>query len=105
MEMAISFLASLAFLFKEKEIDAKVIFAGRTFYPKDSIQPLLIFLAEWNASSAEKGKLELPLSRDAVTLLLRSRKIPPRLENMPGAKALFLEDWQHLLVEKGILQI
>jgi uncharacterized protein (DUF58 family) len=105
MEIAISFLASLAFLFKEKEIDAKVVFPGRTFYPKDSIQPLLIFLAEWNASSAENGKVELPLSRESVALLLRSRKIPPRLENVPGAKALFLEDWQHLLVEKEILQI
>jgi uncharacterized protein (DUF58 family) len=104
MEMAISFLASLAFLFKEKEIDARVVFPGRTFYPKDSIQALLIYLSEWNAAP-EKGKLQLPSSRDAVALVLRSRNIPTRLEKILDAKALFIEDWQHLLVEKGVLQI
>jgi uncharacterized protein (DUF58 family) len=105
MEMAISFLASLAFLFKEKEVDARICFPGRTFFPKDSIEPLLVYLAEWDGSSKEDKKVELPPLREAVAIVVRSQKLISRVEKISGARALFIEDWQHLLVDKGILQL
>jgi len=105
VETAISFVASIAFFFKEHEIDARFIFPGNTFQPKESIHPLLIYLAEWDGSYAEGEILEKPSTTDAVALQLCSRAFPSRLPAVSGTRTLFIEDWQHLLVEERVVQI
>jgi uncharacterized protein (DUF58 family) len=103
MEKSISFLASLAFFFKEREIDARIVFPGNLFYLKDSIHPLLNFLAQWDGIYDQEAPLEMPKDNSAVALCLRSKEIPSRLVPIQGTRSLYLEDWQHLLMEDEIL--
>jgi len=105
-ESAVSFLASLAFLFKEKEIDARIVLPGNVFDTAISIIPLLSYLAEWNGKDSPNEKLELPESPEMVVLQLRSRRISSRLRLVSsGARNLYVEDWQHLMREDSTIEI
>jgi uncharacterized protein (DUF58 family) len=106
LETALSFAASLAFLFKEKEIDARIIFPGKVFDTAISIIPLLSYLAEWDGKFSSNEKLELPESKEMVVLQLRSRKFNSQIAlTGSGTRNLFVEDWQHLMREDSTIQI
>ncbi|MCI0416905.1 DUF58 domain-containing protein [bacterium] len=105
-ETAISFLASLAFLFREQEIDARIVLPGKVFDTAISIIPLLSYLAEWDGKDYSSEKLELPGSPETLVLQLRSRRFPSRLGLVSsGARNLYVEDWQHLMRQDSIIEI
>jgi uncharacterized protein (DUF58 family) len=103
MELAISFIASLAFFFRERDFDARIVFPGNSFLLKDSIHPLLNFLADWDGTFESNVPLEKPADSSTVALCLRSKLIPPRLTHVRGLRSLYLEDWQHLLIETEVI--
>ncbi len=104
-ETAISFLASLAFLFREKEIDARIVLPGKVFETGVSIIPLLTHLAEWDGKNTNET-VEFPESLEAVVLQLRSRRFSPRLGLVSaGVRTLYVEDWQHLMHEDSSIEV
>jgi uncharacterized protein (DUF58 family) len=106
LETALSFAASLAFLFKEKEIDARIVFPGKVFDTESSIVPLLSYLADWDGKHSSNEKLELPDSTEVVVLQLRSRKFNSRIGLVSAsARNLYVEDWQHLMREDSTIEI
>ena len=104
LDKGVSFLASLALLFLEKGITAKILFAGRSFdlsASGASILPLLDYLADLQTGPPQPGfRLQTPSSPDAIVLELRSSRVPPKLSlQWPSKRLLFLEDWAHLLCD------
>ncbi len=102
VEKAISLLASLAFLFLDKGIEAKILFADRTFdlsASGASILPLLDYLADLQTGLPEtESRPQMPSNPDAVVMELRSTQVPSKLSlQWPAKKFLFVEDWAHLL--------
>lgn len=106
LEEALSFLASLAFLFREKDMHARIVLPGRMFETKASMIPLLTFLAEWQPGSPAGNVPELAVRSDSIALQLRSRRVAPRFSSMiPGARNLFVEDWQHLMRDEDLVEM
>ncbi len=105
-ERAISFLASLAFLFSERDITARIVLADHAFTISDTILPLLQHLADWSPVLPSTLKSETPQSTDALVLVLQSRKVSPRLDSVsPSARSIYLEDWAQLMIEDGALHL
>ena len=107
LERGLSFLASLAFLFRENGMDARVVLPGRMFETKNSILPLLQYLSEWQpAADSANEDLMVPESTDSMVLRLQSRRVPSKLGSAnPNARSIFLEDWQHLMREEDLVEI
>jgi uncharacterized protein (DUF58 family) len=105
LEKALSFLASLAFLFKEKDMHARIILPGRIFDTKGSMIPLLSYLADWSPDLSQITEMQIPYLPESVVLQLRSRLYAPRMESIAGAHNLYVEDWQHLLREEDLIEI
>ena len=106
VEEALSFLASLAFLFREKDMHAKIVMPGKVFETRASVIPLLTYLAEWHPGGTVGNVPELAISSDSIALQLRSRRVAPRFSSMiPGARNLFVEDWQHLMRDEDLVEI
>ncbi len=106
LERALSFLASLAFLFREKGMNARIVLPGKAFDTKASITPLLSYLANWPNDASIKTNIELPISAESLVLQLRSRRVPSQLGSIvPGARNLFIEDWQHLMRDEDLVEV
>jgi uncharacterized protein (DUF58 family) len=105
-EQALSLLASLAFLFKEKDMHARIVFPGRVFETEASITPLLSHLAEWNGGPPSGSFPEVAMQSDAISLQLRSRRVRPRFgSEIAGARNLFVEDWVHLMRDEDLIEL
>jgi uncharacterized protein (DUF58 family) len=105
-EQALSLLASLAFLFKEKDMHARIVFPGRVFETDASIVPLLSHLAEWSGAPPSGALPEIAIRTDAISLQLRSRRVRPRFGSaVAGARNLFVEDWLHLMRDEDLIEI
>jgi uncharacterized protein (DUF58 family) len=105
-EQAFSLVASLAFLFREKDMHARIIFPGRMFETENSIVPLLSHLAEWNGVPPSANIPEIDVQSDAISLQLRSRRVRPRFGSATsGARNLYVEDWLHLMRDEDLIEI
>jgi uncharacterized protein (DUF58 family) len=106
-EKALSFLASLSFLFRERGMDARVVLPGRMFDTKSSMIPLLSYLAEWQHLLPAKSDLSIaPDASDSVVLQLQSRRLPSKFGSVtPNARTIFLEDWEHLMRQEDLIEI
>jgi len=102
VEKAVSLLASLAFLFLDKGIEAKILFADRTFdlsASGASILPLLDYLADLQTGLPKtETRPQMPPNPDAIVMELRSTEVPSKLSlQWPSKRYIFVEDWAHLL--------
>ena len=106
LEKALSFLASLAFLFREKEMNARIVFPNRVFETNSSLIDLLSYLAEWQETTSYETIQDLAPPPESLVLQLRSRKFGSRLGSVtPNARTLYVEDWQHLMREEDLIAL
>jgi uncharacterized protein (DUF58 family) len=105
-EKALELLVSLAFLFQEKQIDARIILPERFFETKTSIIPLLSYLATWSGEYRPVNDFNQSELSGAEILQLRSYEIPSRIRHAgTGVRMLFVEDWEHLMRGEGLVDI
>jgi uncharacterized protein (DUF58 family) len=102
-EKAVSFLGSLALLFLEREIGAKVIFPDQSFEISahhNSLMPLLVYLACMKTTPPKDGIPEMPETNNSVAVELRSSRIPPAIVlPWPNVRVVFVEQWVPMLRE------
>jgi uncharacterized protein (DUF58 family) len=100
-EKAVSFIASLAFFFAQKEIGARIVFPGHIFNMGGkgfSMVTLLGYLSALQPGAPREGKPDLPASLDAMAIEIRSLQIPPVFSlDWPRSRVVLVEDWMPLL--------
>ena len=100
-EKAVSFIASLAFFFVQKEIGAKIVFPGQIFHMGGkgfSVVALLGYLAALQPDAPPGIKPQLPATMDAMAIEIRSLQIPPVFSlEWPRTRVVLVEDWMPLL--------
>jgi uncharacterized protein (DUF58 family) len=106
MEKAISLLASFAYYVSEKNLDATFHFPDRHFRLTSgdpALMKLLDYLSELKTglpdlSQVEKFQSSNSLKLEKLTLLIRSKHVPPILPiySMHEGGTIFVEDWEDL---------
>jgi len=100
VEKALSLVASLGYLLSDKGFRVHLFFGNQSFdvQKREDLVPLLDSLSEWKPETAIDIRVTPP-SPDSIVLLIRSKRIPPRV-NLPlhrHQRIVFLEEWERLL--------
>lgn len=99
-ERAVSFIASLAFLFFEKGVHAVIVFPDREFEMTSvasSFSGLLEYLTTLRYGDLPQEKFA-PSNGDDLVLQVRSQHVPAAAStSLSGGRILFLEEWAPLM--------